>query len=232
MGRIAQSRLSLSAELRKQRSTLTNKGTLFEGTGIHFPSPGVVEVDGQLQGAGFDGDLDAGDAGTIGWAMNAERAAMPELLLRPGSIGNDALTDPVKQTVHKASGSNFPLTTTDTERAGVNITVPAGFTQAQASIFGRMYAINPNTTGGADAAGTDALYVSVGIDGNYSLATPTGISGSNGFATTNSFDSFILTGLTPGSTIRLSALASCAYQPIAASGDNFISAVASISWLR
>jgi hypothetical protein len=190
------------------------------------------QADGSVQSSDFDGDLATDNAGTKGWALSSLKAAFGELILRPGSIGNDSLTDPVKQTVHKASGSNFPLTTTDTERAGVNITVPAGFTQAQVSMFGRMYAINPNTTGGADATGTDALYVSVGIAGNYSLATPTGISGSNGFATTNGFDSFILTGLAPGSTIRLSALASCAYQPIAATADNFISAVASISWLR
>jgi hypothetical protein len=122
--------LSLSAELRKQRSTLTNKGTLFEGTGIHYPSPGVVEVDGQLQGAGFDGDLATDNVGTTGWALSATKAAMPELLLRPGSIGNDALTNPVVPLRAHADASNYSIPTSFGTVMSVTVAVPVGFTQA------------------------------------------------------------------------------------------------------
>jgi hypothetical protein len=218
----------LPREILKDRAVSKNSrnASPFFGTGIHPTG------DGGLASDAFDGDLATDDAGTTGWAANDEAMAVGRLILRPGSIGNDSLTNPVAASVHKCSASAFSLSLTDTEKAGVNITVPAGFTQAQAVISGRMYAINPNTTGGADTTGTDALYVRVGIAANYSTATPTGISGSNGFATTTCDDAYVLTGLTPGGTIRLNVLGSCAYQPISATADNFISATASISWLR
>src|SRR5690606_41193166 len=56
---------------------------------------GSAVVAGEMSSADFDGNLATGDAGTTGWAMNASRVAIGELFLRPGSVGNDVLTNPV-----------------------------------------------------------------------------------------------------------------------------------------
>ena len=227
---------ALLRELRTMRQAMNH---LLDNSGIHLTGPKAFDIDGDvnvtglMKGSGFDGDLDAGDAGTTGWAMDGDRAAFGELILRPGSIGNDSLTDPVKTEVYRAQASNFALTAaTLQEKCGVNVTVPPGFTQAQVSGVARLYAANPNSTGGADGTGTDALYVQVEIAGQTSAATPTGVSGSGGFATTVSFDAFVLTGLTPGSTIRVAANGASAVANIAASGQNYVNVVATITWLR
>jgi hypothetical protein len=233
MGRIAQSRLSLSAELRKQRSTLTNKGTLFEGTGIHFPSPGVVEVDGQLQGAGFDGDLATDNVGTTGWALSATKAAMPELLLRPGSIGNDALTNPVKPAIVRLSQAPFSLSTSYATLDSASVTVPDGFTKLFVpNATARLYVVNTNTTGGGDGAGLEAIYVKVSVGANESTATPTGVSGFNGFATTFANDAFLLEDLTPGSSVSFTLQGKCAYSGVPSYADNYAIASFGLSWSR
>jgi hypothetical protein len=92
--------------------------------------------------------------------------------------------------------------------------------------------INPRTTGGADGAGTDAIFVSVKLGATASTATPTGVSGSNGFATTTCDESFNLAGLTPGSTIRLGVHGCSGYQSLAAHPDNRASYSATLVWLR
>lgn len=184
---------------------LENSSTFFN-SGMTVTGPNEFEIDGSVT---VTGDFTA-----------------------DGKIKNDALTDPVKPQVVKVSASNFSLTVPFVEKAGVDVTVPTGFTELAIVMSGRMYAINPNTTGGADTTGTDALYVRVSIGGNQSISTPTGVSGSNGFATTISFDAFDLTGLTPGSTLRFSVEGATAYQTFAANAANYITATAQLIWLR
>jgi|SRR5665647_1346576 len=92
---------------------------------------GGLRILGFLQSDDFDGDLDTGDAGTTGWAMNASRVAIGELFLRPGSLGNDMLAHPIAQDSDWGTTSNFPVTGTWTERASATIVVPAGFTRMQ-----------------------------------------------------------------------------------------------------
>ena len=216
----------------EQRRPLSNTGFSMDGPkAVTFD--GDLNVTGLMKGSGFDGDLDAGDAGSAGWAMDGDRAAFGELILRPGSIGNDSLTDPVKFNVVRADTTNFGLVAgTMVEKASTSITVPAGFTEANVAAFAKMYCRNPNTTGGADGAGTDALYVRPNVAGNTPISTPTGVSGSGGFATAVNFDSFPLVGLTSGSTIHIGVEGASAVAAIAADPNNYISLVATVSWLR
>lgn len=199
--------------------SLENRSPFF-GTGMHTNGTGGIDSDNFV-------------AGATGYSFKSDgNAEFNDLTLRGGIIGNDALTNPVVPAVYKLVASNFGLTTSFVEKDGVDITVPAGFTRLAIGLFGRMYSLNPNTTGGGDGSGTDALYVRVSIGANDSTATPTGISGSGGFATTNTFDAFNLSGLVPGSVLRFSVKGSSGYQSIASNVDNYISAVAQVTWLR
>lgn len=220
---------SLWGEVKKilQRlKSLENRSPFF-GTGMK------PDGNGGIQSNDFDGDLSAGNAGTKGWAMNAVRAAFGELFLRPGSVGNDALANPVDGKVGKVSASNFALTAGSfVELAGQNIVVPAGFTQCLAVANSSAFSYNPNTTGGSNGAGGDAIYCYVALAGMTSHPNPVGVSGSGGYATSFSNTGFELTGLTPGSTIRLSVYACSAYQGLAANVDNYAEANASLTWLR
>lgn len=154
------------------------------------------------------------------------------LNLRPGIIGNDALTSPVDGMPGNANGSGFALTPSLVELAGQNLTVPDGFTRAIGSFGGSVFAYNPNTTGGSNGAGGDAIYCQAAIGGQTSHLNPVGVSGNAGYATSFSNAGFDLSGLTPGSTIRLSVYGASAYQNVAANADNFANAWAALTWLR
>jgi hypothetical protein len=211
---------ALSARLRAIENRLNQHSAKspFWGTGIH--------PNGEQ---GLDSDNFVTDVS--GFRL-AETPEFNDLKLRGGIIGNDALTQPVVPGVSRASATNFALTVAWAELAGQTLTIPSLATTLLATVSGRMYAINPRTSGGADGTGTDALFVSVQLGAQASQATPTGISGSNGFATTNCSESFIVTGLTPGSTIRLSVYGSSGYQSLAAQADNYASFAATLVWLR
>jgi hypothetical protein len=186
----------------------------------------------------FDGNLDNLDPGTKGWGMNGQRAAFGELLLRPGSIGNDSLTSPVDGKVCNVSATGFGLSAgTMTELAFQNLVVPPGFTQALVAAGSTLFAYNPNTTGGSNGTGGDALYVAVqvsapGIATQFSRANPDGLTGSGGYTSTFSNAGFNLTGLTGGSSIRLSVLGCSAYQNLASNPDNYANAYATVTFLR
>jgi hypothetical protein len=213
-------------ELEAKVQRLVNSSP-YTGTGMAPTENNGVQSDG------FDGDLAAGDAGTTGWAMDADRVAFGEMYLRPGSIGNDSLANPVDGKVGNVSATGFGLTAGSfTELAGQNIIVPAGFTQALVTAGSTVFAYNPNTTGGSNGTGGDAIYAEVAFAGNYSHANPVGVSGAGGYATSFSAAGFELNGLTPGSTLRLSVYGCSAYQNIAANPDNYANAYASLTWLR
>lgn len=214
----------------KRLEDLVNRiinGSAFSGTPIR------PQADGSVQSDDFDGNLDNDDAGTKGWALSSLKAAFGELILRPGSIGNDSLTNPVMVNVVRAATTDFGLIpATMVEKASVTVVVPDGFTQANVAAFAKMYCRNPNTTGGADGTGTDALYVRPNVAGSTPISTPTGVSGSGGFATAVNFDSFPLSGLTSGSSIHIGVEGASAVASIASDPNNYISLVATISWLR
>jgi hypothetical protein len=180
---------SLSGEIGKDRTTARagRNASPFFGTGIHPTGAGGMESDA------FDGDLATDDAGTTGWAFNDQKVAVGELILRPGSIGNDALTNPVVPAQAFQGASTFALTVAGGNIITVNRTVPVGFTSAVVSAYGRLAAIN-------STASDDAVYCAVDVNGSggnqFGIDVPAGKFGSlsAGYGT-------LLTGLTAGATI-------------------------------
>ena len=222
---------SILEELWKRIKSVENRSPFF-GTGMKPDGKGgTVSND-------FDGNLDNLDPGTKGWGMNGQRAAFGELLLRPGSIGNDSLTSPVDGKVANVSATGFSLSPgTLTELAFQTLVVPSGFTTALIAAGATLFAYNPNTTGGSNGTGGDALYVAVqvsapGVATQVSRANPDGLTGSGGYTSTFSNAGFILSGLTGGSSIRLSAMGCSAYQSLAANVDNYANAFATVTFLR
>ena len=78
-----------------------------------FGTPIRPQADGSVQSDDFDGDLSTDNAGTKGWALSSLKAAFGELILRPGSIGNDALTNPTVAEAVYAQVTNFGLNDPD-----------------------------------------------------------------------------------------------------------------------
>jgi hypothetical protein len=163
---------------------------------------------------------------------------MPELLLRPGSIGNDALTDPVVPGVVNVTAQNFTLAPGGSaalaEKVGANLVVPDGCTRLLANVQVSVYAVNPNSTGGSNGAGGDAYYAAarLGSTSSWSDASPFGVSGSGGFATASESQAYELSDLTPGDTIRLSGGGASGFQSIAATANNRATISAVLLWLR
>jgi hypothetical protein len=209
----------------------------FSNSGMHPNGADGVTVDGELRSSGFDGDLAAGDAGSKGWAFNDERAAIGELFLRPGSISNESLTNPVDGKVGNVSATGFALSPgVLTELAFQTIAVPAGFSQALLTAGATVFSYNPNTTGGSNGAGGDAVYCMVQVTtpagSQASHANPVGVSGSGGYATSFSAAGFNLAGLSGGDAIRLSVYGCSAYAALAANPDNYANAYGSLIFLR
>lgn len=197
-----------------------------------FNSGAKVDGKGAIQSDNFDGDLANLDAGTTGWAMNADRAAFGELILRPGSIGNDSLTNPVAvESVYDSFGG-FGLTTSMVNIRTKTVPVPAGFTKAAVSITVRVFAVNMGTTGGYDGLGGDYLYGQANINGYNGYALPLAVSGNGGSGTNISPFSAVLTGLTPGSSVSLQIAAQTAYANWAANAQNVAEISGSVQWYR
>jgi hypothetical protein len=191
----------------------------FARSGTVVSAEGVVTVDGELDVAGT---LNVTGNTVIGGTLS----------LPNGIVDNAALTSPVVQDVASASATGFGLTFAWAERAGVNIVVPAGCTQLLAVVAGWMFSYNPNTTGGSDGAGGDSLQIICKLGSQSSKYFPVGLSGNGGYTSVSSGDSFIFPGLTPGSTLRLSASCATGYQSIAADVANKVTITAALSWLR
>jgi hypothetical protein len=219
---------------------LEKLNNVLANTGLSVPSPNVTQVDGSLNVVGNLNVSGASTvsgtngiqssnyvAGTSGWKFNGT-----SLEANTGVIGNGALANPVTGGATWASSTGFALSTTLTELAGINITVPAGFSQAFGTIGAYVFAYNHNTTGGSNGSGGDAIYAQAQISTSQSRANPIGVSGSGGFATSSSGTGYALTGLTPGSTIRLSVYGSSAYAAMASDASNYANAFASVIWLR
>jgi hypothetical protein len=188
-------------------------------TGFTVPTANEVDVSGLLL---VNGQIHVTGDTTIDGTLS----------LPNGSVNNAALVAPVDGQAGNVSSAGFALTTSMVELAGQDITVPAGFTHAVGQFGASVFSYNPNTTGGSNGAGGDAIYCQALIGGLSSHANPVGVSGSSGYATSFSEAGFELTGLTPGSVFRLSVYGASAYQAIAANASNYANAHAGIIWLR
>lgn len=174
------------AELEKQIREL-RAANVFGLTGI-TPQDGGTDFDGFVNVNGemtVDGDS----------VFNGALSILGPLTLKPGSIQNDALTNPFSPGSAGLSQTNFATTTGGNVRAQQTITVPAGFTQCMV-LNGVSAGSWNNTTAG------DYIYVSADIDGTNGGETAQFASGP-GFGSASAFAIRTLTGLTGGGTFTV-----------------------------
>lgn len=212
----------LAKRLRKieeQLRRLSNASPFF-GTGIHPTAGGGMDSDS------FDGDLATNDAGTTGWAFNDQKVAVGELILRPGSIGNDSLTSPVVPGIVSDSTTTFAVTTTNGAKLSGSIPVPEGFTSAAISVVARVFALDNDTT-----EPIDYLYSSVTVGGTTSAEVPLAVSDNGGSGTSISPLSVVLTSLS--STVAYSVSAHSAFTNWGAADSlNRVNISGSVLWFR
>lgn len=209
--------LSAAVEAMQERLRRLEQRSPFFGTGMHTNGSGGIDSDNYV-------------AGSSGYHFGSDgNAEFNDVTIRGAVVGVDS---PVLISVVKVSASNFSLSTSYVEKDGLDVTVPDGCTRVQAAMFGRLYVVNTNTTGGADGTGTEAIYVKCALGSSVTTATPTGVSGSNGFATSVGFESFVITGLTPGATLHFGVQGKCGYSSIPTFADNYILGVGTLTWLR
>lgn len=118
-----------------------------------------VGGDGWIKSTDWDG-TGVDDPGTMGWALGGPDAAaiINTLFLRAGIIGNDALTNPVKQAFASNAQTGFGLSTSFQDFAPATITVPPGFNSAVVLSYAALLAQNPSS-------GPDWLWLESGLAG-------------------------------------------------------------------
>jgi hypothetical protein len=205
-------------KIEDQLRRMQNSSAFF-GTGVHPNGEQGLDSDNYVQGvSGFT--LNGGTG-------NAE---FNDIILR--DLPNSMLANPVVPGVVNVAGSNFPVTTTFTEVAGMNVTVPDDCTRLLATASGWAFARNPNTSGGADTTGTDALWCFVRVAGIDSQTYGHGISGSGGYTTATAGVSVLASNLTPGATVRVAVYAGASFQTLPTDTQNRASVSATLQWLR
>jgi len=123
--------------------------------------------------------------------FNGDLSINGPLHLQPGSIENDALTDPVQFGQSSTIDTNFPLEFTDVEFASGSIPIPAGYTRAQVTVIAVGGAINPN-------ASSDFLYAKAIINGVASRQIFGYVAANNGSVEVMTAKVSFLTGLSGG----------------------------------
>jgi hypothetical protein len=184
----------------------------FNLSGASVTAEGVVTV---------DGELDVTGAMVVGGTLS----------LPAGIIDNAALASPVVPQTVFLSANNFAVDVTPSAKVTTTITVPAGFTTAVVTVTGRVYAINPNTTGGFGTGG-DFLYASARVNTDACNGMPLVVLGSNSSGINVAAFSTVLTGLTGGDTFTISVRASTAYLTWAANTSNAAEVSGMILWFR
>ncbi|MER7070976.1 hypothetical protein [Terrabacter sp. NPDC000476] len=202
-------------------------GSLDVGGSLRLDGTGTVG--GTWKSSQFDGNLGTGAPGTTGWAFDDSRAILPELVLRPGSIGNDSLTEPVRAARLHDDAKGFGVGTAFATILTATITVPAGYTQAlimSACVGATAY----NNTTAVDFLYTRLVVSPGGLLAGWAIgsvdvdASGTGVS--------YDFRSGLLTGLTPGTTLTFTGQVSSAFGAWAGASYNVANLDAAILWLR
>lgn len=150
-----------------------------------------------------------------------------------GGIGNAMLTSPTEGDVVFATATNFALAALSwATLKTATITVPAGMTGAAISIISRVYAINNNTTAGADTKGADWIYSRATVAGILGNAFPLLVGGFNGSGINVSPLALDLSGLTPGATFDITVQGMTGDQAFAANAVNMAEISGSVLWFR
>jgi hypothetical protein len=233
MSRLPSTGPSLQRYLRQQARTAQRQqqSSAFALSGTSVTAEGVVTVDGELDingplavhgTAAFDGNT------TIG----GNAAITGTLSLPAGIIGNDALTSPSAPQSIYATTNTYAVTTTETTRASVTVTVPAGFTAAVVNVMGRVDGRNGNSTGGWDAAGGDLLHTRAVIAGVPGIDMDLSVLGNGDHDVSVMPLATVLPGLTPGGTFVLAANVWSEYQNWPAHAKNIAEISGTITWYR
>jgi hypothetical protein len=206
---------TLTSYLRDERrlAQRQQQSSAFNLSGTSVTAAGETTVDGKLTVTG---------AMVVGGTLS----------LPAGIIDNAALASPVMPQDIFFSAFNFALSTTSTVKASATITVPAGFTSAVVSVVSRVFAYNPNTTGGIGGIGGDYLggvSVIAGASGNDLQSVVLG-SGSSGVLVSPYTD--VLSGLTPGGTFVLSVKAHSGFLAWSTTTGNTAEMSGTILWFR
>jgi hypothetical protein len=209
-------------EARLQRIEAAN---VFGLTGI-TPKDGGTDLDGFVN---INGPLSV--TGTMDVTGNADFTGNVHiggtLDLPAGIINNDALQAPVYPAVYHADTQNISITSgSNVEKVGVDVAVPAGYTQALVSLT-----ITMNMTN--NSASTDLAYVGANINGT-SPGWASVASATVGQAISlNNTVVALVTGLTGGGTFRLTGKASSGTNTWPAAGSsNVMNLNATVQFLR
>jgi len=248
MSKLPETQQSLSRWLRqRERTALRQRQTsAFARSGTSVTAEGAQSLDGTLTvtpGTGFvsiDGSLGVhGTAAFDGSTTIGGDLVVAGTLSLPNSIvPNAALATPVgvPTYVYDAAAS-FALTTTESIQGTYTAIVPAGRTSAVISVIARLYAANPNTTGGIGGTGGDYLYCRVHVTrddamgpATYGDAMKVLVPG-NGAGLNTAPHFAVLTALVPGSHIVIDTLVSTSLLSWALSTDNETHTVGTIEWL-
>jgi hypothetical protein len=199
-------------------------------TGLSVPAQGVTQVDGSLNVVGTEnvsGNLNVSGNETVSGTLNVTGNTVigGTLSLPNGIINNAALANPVGSDSAFSGASSFALSVTGANIITINKTVPAGFTSAVVTVFGRVAAIN-------STAAVDHLYLSVDVNGagGNQFGVPVA---AGDFNTTGAGYSARLTGLTGGSSnIAAHVYASTGTAAWAANAGNGADLAVTYIWFR
>jgi hypothetical protein len=146
------------------------------------------------------------------------------LLFAPGSIGNDALASPTVPTGVNIVATNFAPSTTWTEVAGVDLSVPDGASQLVLYATAWVYAIN-------NTAAADDLHVRVvlGATTGQEFLNPLGV---GGYGTTPGGLVTVPTGLTSGTVLHLAVQTKTTTGAFTAATTNTANLIGTATWLR
>jgi len=221
MSKLPDANPTLTAYLVRQRRQAERQAnsSAFARSGTSVSAEGVTTVDGELD---VTGDL----------VVSGHAVITGTLSLPAGIINNDALTSPTVPQFIYATTNTYVVTITETTRASVTVTVPAGFTAAVVSVMGRVDGRNGNTTGGWDAAGGDLLHSRSVIAGVPGLDMDLSVLGSGDHAVSVMPLATVLTGLTPGGTFVLAANVWSEYQNWPAHAKNIAEISGTVTWYR
>lgn len=126
--------------------------------------------------------------------VNGPLAVNGPLSLQPGSIQNDALTNPLKQTAVYSDADGFTLTPDEQDFCVTTITVPEGFTEAMVVATGTVNTYNTN-------AESDYLWARVYVNTGFGRRMFALMHATSGPASLTVNKQVQLTGLVGGETI-------------------------------
>ncbi len=198
--------MRLIQDLQRQITELRAARTLEAATigqgGLTVAGGSITIAGGSVKSSNFDGDVNAPAAGTVGFGLGGAsgNAVFNNLTLRGNIIGNAALTNPVAPAVANGAAGGFTFTVSSAVYETVNVTVPAGFSQALVMAV---------STGGmtCNSSGGSSLFVQPRINGVLGQSIAATCQPSLSMSVSAPFASLV-TGLTGGGSFPIDTLAS------------------------